>query len=331
MWRREIMKQLISMTLTALMVTTPVLASEVKVALNGVNDPDTNAEAAFIAGFSQALEGSDFTVSVFPSNTLGSERERFDQVAQGLLEVNLATASTPYGMSPIMRGVALPFMFESGDEFDAVIAETDLLARMNDPLLPNGIRLAGFNYIGMPIGIHNTSVAVRTLEDLQGLRLRALNAEQLAYIQALGASGTIVAWAEVPNAIQTGVADGYLNPPNSAIRTGHTEFLRHFTQARIAPSTRIILISQDWYAALSDDEQDEIDAAIESGIAANRGWIDDWSGVVEQRHREAGVTLSTLADGEREKMVAATRPTWDDVMEEDHLEAYTDALETVRN
>ncbi|GAA5075348.1 TRAP transporter substrate-binding protein [Roseibacterium beibuensis] len=325
------MKHLVMTTLAGLLVAAPAFAIDVKIALNGANDPETNAEAAFIEGFSEALDGTEFTVSVFPSNTLGSERERFDQIAQGLLEVNLATASTPYGMSPMMRGVALPFMFESADEFDAVMAQTDLLPMMNEPLLPNGIRLAGFNYIGMPIGIHNTSVPVTTMEDLQGLRLRALNAEQLAYIQALGASGTVVSWAEVPNAIQTGVADGYLNPPNSAIRTGHTEFLRHFTQASIAPSTRIILVSEDWYGALSDEEQAQIDAAIEAGITANREWIENWSGIVEQRHVDAGVTLSTLEEGEREDMVAATRPTWDDVMEPDHLQAFIDAVASVRD
>lgn len=325
------MNRLLATAFAALMAATPALASEVKIALNGVNDPETNAEAAFIAGFEAALEGTGFTVSVFPSDTLGSERERFDQVAQGLLEVNLATASTPYGMSPIMRGLALPFLFETPEELDRVLAETDLMEQMNAPLIPNGIRLVGVNYIGMPLGFHTRDRAITRMEHLQGLRFRALNAEQLAYIEALGAAGTIVAWAEVANAIQTGIADGYLNPPNSAIRTGHTEFLRHFTQAEITPSTRIILISEDWYDMLSAEEQGQIDAAIEAGIAANRAWIADWAGIVEERHRAAGVTLSELEPGERDRMVEATRPTWDDVMEADHLQLFLDALAAVRN
>ncbi len=325
------MNRLLPSAFAALLAATPALASDIKIALNGVNDPETNAEAAFIAGFEAALDGTGFTVSVFPSDTLGSERERFDQVAQGLLEVNLATASTPYGMSPIMRGIALPFLFETPQELDRVLAETDLMEQMNAPLRPNGIRLAGVTYIGMPLGFHNRERAVTRMEHLQGLRFRALNAEQLAYIEALGAAGTIVAWAEVANAIQTGIADGYLNPPNSAIRTGHTEFLRNFTAADITPSTRIVLISEDWYDMLSADEQAQIDAAIEAGLAANRAWIDEWAGIVEERHRAAGVTLSELEPGERDKMVASTRPTWDDVMEPEHLQAYLDALDAVRN
>ncbi|WP_245259073.1 TRAP transporter substrate-binding protein [Salinarimonas rosea] len=312
------------------LVPNAALAYEIKIAMNGVDDPVTNAEAAFARGFAQALEGSDFTAAVFPSGTLGNEQERFDQVAQGLVELNLATVSTAFGMSPLLRGVLLPFMFESNEEFDAIVAQTDLLDQMNEPLLENGVRLAGFNYIGMPIGIHNTEVPITTMADLEGIRFRALNAEQLEYIEALGANGTIVAWSEVANAIQTGIADGYLNPPNSAIRTGHTEFLKHFTQANISPSTRAVLISEDWYASLSDDEQATIDAAIEAGIEANRAWIDEWSGIVTERHLEAGVTLSELAPGERDKMAEATRPTWDSIMTAEDLQAYLDALAQVR-
>lgn len=326
------MKKTILATGLGLMLTAAsVSATEVKIAMNGVNDPVTNAEAAFAAGFAEALEGTVFDANVYASDTLGSERERFDQVAQGLLEINLATVSTTYGMSPMVRGVALPFMFEDGDEFDAVIAQSDLLDQMNEPLIRNGVRLVGFTYIGMPNGIHNSRHAVTKMEDLSSLRLRALNAEQLAYIEALGAAGTIVAWAEVANAIQTGIANGYINPPNSAIRTGHTEFLRHFTQIAVTPSTRIVLMSEDWYEMLSDAEKGLIDTAIDAGLAANRAWIEDWRNVVTERHIAAGVTLSELDDGERQKMVDATRPTWDDVMEPEHLQAYLDALELVRN
>ncbi|WP_375259869.1 TRAP transporter substrate-binding protein [Citreimonas sp.] len=309
----------------------PAAAAEVKIAINGANDPETNAEAAWAAGFAGALEGTDFEANVFPSGTLGSEDERFDQVAQGLLEVNLATVSTAFGMSPLMKGVLLPFMFESNDEFDAIIAETDLLDSMNEPLVENGVRLAGFNYIGTSIGMHNAKRPITKMSDLEGLRFRALNAEQLAYQEALGATGTIVAWSEVANAIQTGVADGYFNPPNSAIRTGHTEFLVHFTQANISPSTRAVLLSEDWYQGLSDAERAQIDAAVEAGFEANRAWIADWTEEVREKHEAAGVTISDLEPGERDKMVEATRGTWSDIMTEEHLQLFTDALDQVRN
>lgn len=308
----------------------PAAAQEIKIAMNGVNDPEANAEAAFAEGFAGALEGTEFTVEIFPNDTLGSEAERFDQVAQGLVEVNLATVSTAFGMSPLMKGVLLPFMFEDGAEFDAVIEETGVIDEMNAPLLPNGVRLAGFNFIGTGIGIHNSQKPITKMSDLEGMRFRSLNAEQLAYQEALGASGTVISWSEVANAIQTGVADGYFNPPNSAIRTGHTEFLVHFTPANISPSTRAVLVSEDWYGGLSDEGRAQVDGAIEAGLEANRAWVADWETTVRARHEEAGVTISELEPGERDAMVEATSTTWSDIMPEDELKLFTDALAEVR-
>lgn len=316
-------------TALALIAAATAQAAEVKIAMNGVDDPVTNAEAAFAHGFADALKGTGFEVSIFPSGTLGSEKERYDQVAQGLVEVDLATASTSYGMSPLVKGVALPFFFASTDEFDAIIGDTDILGKINAPLVENGVRLVGFNYIGGSIGIHNATKPIASLEDMKGMRFRALNAEQLEFIQTLGATGTIVAWAEVANAIQTGVAEGYFNAPNSAIRTGHTDFLKYYTPAGISPSTRIVLISEDWYAALSDEEKAQIDAAVAAGIAANRAWVADWLPKVRAKHESLGVTYTELAPGERDKMAELSTQVWAKTLSPEDLQAWTDARAAV--
>ncbi|OWU85944.1 C4-dicarboxylate ABC transporter substrate-binding protein [Oceanicola sp. 22II-s10i] len=304
-------------------------ASEVKVAFNGADDPTTNAEAAFVAGFAKALEGTEFDVKSFPSDTLGSEKERYDQVSQGLIEVDLAALSSTFGQSPFAKGIQLPFFFQSRDELDAVAKDTDVMATINEPLLENGVRMVGLNYIGMDIGIHNTKKPVATVADLADLRFRALNSEQLALQEALGTTGTIISWSEVANALQTGVADGYFNPPNSAIRTGHTEFLKHFTPVDLTPSTRVVLISEDWYSALSDEEKGQIDAAIEAGVQANRDWVNAWAGEVRAKHEAAGVTITELEPGEREKMEELARATWTTSLSEDELKAWQDAKASV--
>mgnify|MGYP000539584632 FL=1 len=144
-------------------------------------------------------------------------------------------------------------------------------------------------------------------------------------------TGTIVSWSEVANAIQTGVADGYFNPPNSAIRTGHTEFLKHFTPADITPSSRIVLISEDWYASLSDEEKSQIDTALEAGKKANRDWVDSWASDVRAKHEAAGVTVTELAEGEREKMAELAQSTWSTSLPDDQLKIWTDARDAVAN
>jgi TRAP-type transport system periplasmic protein len=326
----QLSKTLAVAAIVAAVGASAAAAAEVKIAINGIMDPKINAEAAFVQGLEQALAGTDFTVTVFPSETIGKENERFDMVSQGLLHVNLASVGTVFGLSPLVKGVQLPFLFQDADEFDRVIAESELLAQMNEPLLSNGVRITGFNYIGVGMGFHNTKIPVTKVDDLQQLRLRAMNGEQLKFMESLGANGTIVAWSEVANALQTGIADGYLNPPNSALRTGHTDFLKYFTQANISPSTRLVLVSQDWYDSLSAEDQSTIDKALEAGIAANRAWVDEWEGLVLERQKAADVTVSELAPGEREKMVERATAIYLDVLDEDELAKFQAAVDSVR-
>tara|TARA_R110002049_G_scaffold70251_1_gene181534 strand:- start:21546 stop:22529 length:984 start_codon:yes stop_codon:yes gene_type:complete len=304
-------------------------AAEVKVALNGADDPSSNAEAAFAHGFADALNGTEFDVAIFPSDTLGSEKERYDQVSQGLIEVNLAALSSAFGQSELAKGIQLPFFFQSRDELDRVIAETDMLERVNAPLLLNGVKIVGLNYIGMDIGIHNSKKPISKMSDLSDLRFRALNSEQLALQEALGTTGTIISWSEVANALQTGVADGYFNPPNSAIRTGHTEFLKHFTPVDLTPSTRVVMISSDWYDALSEEEKATVDEALAAGVQANRDWVNAWANEVRTKHEAAGVTITELEPGEREKMSEVARETWTTSLDAEQLQLWKDAQASV--
>lgn len=309
----------------AVMSAGALTAAEIKIAMNSVDDPAVSGEASFAQGFAKALEGTDFTATIYPSNTLGKEKERLDQVAQGLLEVNLGAASTVYAMSPLLKGVTLPFYFSDDKQLDAAIEAGNLIPVINEPLLDSGIRLVGLNYIGVSMGIHNSKMPLATMEDMSKLRFRALNPEQVQLQEAMGTNGTIIAWAEVANAIQTGVADGYFNPPSSAIRNGHTSFLKYFTPADLFPSSRAIVISEDWYQSLSDEEKPQIDAAIEAGIAANRAWLAEWSTSVTATQEELGVTITPLADGEREKIVAVAKPIWAETLSPEQFQLWEDA------
>lgn len=309
----------------AMLAAAPLQAAEIKLAMNSVDEPATSGEATFAHGFADALEGTDFTVEIYPSNTLGKEKERLDQVAQGLLEVNLGAASTVYAMSPLLKGVTLPFYFDTDKDLDAAIEAGDLMPAFNEPLLESGIRMVGLNYIGVGMGIHNSKMPISTMEQMSQLRFRALNPEQLKLQEAMGSNGTIIAWAEVANAIQTGVADGYFNPPSSAIRNGHTSFLTYYTPADLFPSSRAIVISEDWYQMLSDDEKTQIDAAVDAGIAANRAWLAEWSKEVTAKQEELGVTITQLAEGEREKIVAVAEPIWAQTLTPEQFALWQDA------
>ena len=80
--------------------------------------------------------------------------------------------------------------------------------KINAVTTKSGVRVLTVNNVGQATDIFNTKKAVKSFADMSGLRMRALDESQIDLYKAWGADGTIVSWAEVPNALQTGVADG---------------------------------------------------------------------------------------------------------------------------
>ena len=129
--------------------------------------------------------------------------------------------------------------------------------------------------------------------------------------EAWGSTGTMVSWSEVPNALQTGVADGYINPPFVPLMFGHTDFIKHFTDASILPAMRIAIASEDWYQGLSDEERAIVDDAAAKATEANRTWLQTRTGILEELEA-AGVTVTRLSPEAREAFVEASMKTYTD-------------------
>ncbi len=152
-----------------------------------------------------------------------------------------------------------------------------------------GLRLLAFIMVGPATGIFNTKKRVQRVADMKGLRMRALDESQIALFKAWRSTGTIVSWKEVPNALQTGVADGYVNPAFVPIMFGHTDFIKYFTDARITVSSRLALASASWYDGLDSAGRQAVDRAVAHANGVNRTWL---------KQAEVGM-LSALEAAER--------------------------------
>lgn len=159
---------------------------------------------------------------------------------------------------------------------------------------------------GTPAGIFNTKKPVNAITDMADLRMRALDEAQIRMYEAWGSQGTIVAWPEVPSALQTGVADGYLNAPVVPLMFGHQDFLKHFTDVRFSAPFRIAIASEDWYQGLSDDERAIVAEGVAKATEANRAWVESQGGVLDDLEA-AGIAVVRLSDEEREKFAEASR------------------------
>ena len=303
------LKPLFSTTF-ALALAAGVAQAEVKLAHDCPPDPKACGTYVWGNTFAEHLRANGIAVTEFDRGALGEEAERMDQVAGGLLEVSMSDARSAGGLNPFIYGVSLPFLFATHADFDAADAAHKLLEQINAGTTPKGVRVLAMVANGSPAGIFNTKQPVNTIEDMATLRMRALDEAQIRMYEAWGSKGTIVAWPEVPSALQTGVADGYLNAPIVPLMFGHQDFLKHFTDLRFSAPFRVAIASEDWYQGLSADQRAVVDAGIVKATMANRAWVDGQAGVLA-RLEAAGMAVVRPSDAERDRFAEASRPLYE--------------------
>jgi TRAP-type C4-dicarboxylate transport system substrate-binding protein len=300
-------------------------SAEVKIALDTPADLEKSGTYVWVNAFAEHLRANGMEVTEFERGALGGEAERLDQVSSGLLEVSMGDTKSPGSISSLVWGYTLPFLFSSSAELNAAVGESGIIDQINEETTEQGVRFLAFVGLGVPNGILNTKKPIERLEDMSDMRFRALDERQIDLYKAWGTTGTIISWNEVPNALQTGVADGYLNTPVAPLLFGHTGFIKFFTDARFSPSTRAAIASEAWWQGLSDDEKAIVSEAVDIANAANVAWTIEQEKVLDEL-RAAGVTVTTLSPEERERFRQASLPVYDSgLLTPEELTIWTEA------
>ncbi len=303
-------RSLIGAVAAAVLLATTAAWAEVKVALDTPPDLEQAGSYVWAHTFVEELKKNGMAAKEFPRGSLGEEAEKLDQVSQGLLEVSMSDVKSAGKIDKLIFGVYLPYMFKDIAHLDRAMKDAGLLDEINARIKANGVRVLALTALGPPAGIFNTKKPVRTVADMADLRMRALDEFQIALFEAWGTTGTIVTWSEVPNALQTGVADGYINAVFVPLMFGHTDFIKYFTDARLAQSVRIAIASNDWYEGLSAKDRAIVDKAVATATRANREWLAEREKKMLADAKAAGIAIVELTPEAREEFVTRSRKIW---------------------
>jgi TRAP-type C4-dicarboxylate transport system substrate-binding protein len=104
---------------------------------------------------------------------------------------------------------------------------------------------------------------VRTPDDLKGQKIRVMASPVMVKtMQAMGATGVPVAWAELYTALQTGVVDGAENNHPSVVAKKFYEVTKYYTLDEHMRIPDLLLVSMKLYNQLNDEQKK---ALIEAG------------------------------------------------------------------
>ncbi|MDB2385671.1 TRAP transporter substrate-binding protein, partial [Polaribacter sp.] len=139
---------------------------------------------------------------------------------------------------------------------------------------------------------YTSNKAIRTPEDLKGLKIRVMNNQMaINMVDALGGSATPMAYGELYTAIQQGVVDGAENNPPSFVSSNHFEVSKYYTLDQHSSLPDVLLISTKFWDKLSEQEKIWVTEASEESAQAQKRF---WNESVEESMkvaREAGVEI----------------------------------------
>jgi TRAP-type C4-dicarboxylate transport system substrate-binding protein len=320
----------ISLVMLILMGSNVWAAGEIKLALDCPPDAEKCGTYLWSKTFSEYLESQGMKVKLYPKDALGAEAEKLDQVSQGLLEISNSDLSKAGSLDPTIFGFYLPFLFEDMDHFFRTLTNTDILDKINAGTTKRGVRVLSLIPVGDMSGIVTTKKFIKTPADFKGVRMRALDKKQAKWLEIWGANAVIIPWAEIYNALQTGVADGYMNPAFVPIMFKHTEVLKYYSDAKVAPALRVSICSEDWYKGLNNKDRAVIDAGVTKANAVLKDWVKKAENQGLGALKKAGMQVYVNSSADKAKFAELIRPSYTDIVPQEVVTLFLQTAEKQR-
>lgn len=244
----------------------------------------------------EELTDGAITVEIFYSSVLGDSREVMEQTQAGAIELTHISAGFLAAFVPMVDVFGVPYLFRSQDHFWNVlngdVGET-LEQEIEDDA---GVKLLVWVESGAR-SFYNKVRPIYGPEDVEGLRIRVMGSPvMIQTMEVLGATPTTTAFAEVYNALQTGVIDGAENNPISVSSMKHDEVVDYYSLDEHMRIPDMLLMNIDVFESLSPDMQD---AVLQAAQDAEEFIIEEWGRQEAERLEmiaDTGVEINEIPD-----------------------------------
>ena len=271
----------------------------------------------FFAKRVKELTKGEVDIKVFWPGQLVKTKEAFESVKTGMIDGYSGSMLYFAGFVPEVNAEWLPFGWSTPQEASDVYEKYGWLELMREATQKHGVR-----YIA-PLGVASmgliTKVPVRTVDDLKGLKIRAVGMEA-KIVAALGGSAVAVSGAEQYMALKQGVVDGTDYPFYTIGQYKFYEVCDYITRPALhTPGMVEIIMNDDSYKSLSEAHQKAIDQAgwetFQRTVKLNEEWDQEAYAVCKEKNVEI-IDLTPEALKEFRKKIY---PLWDEVAQKSDI------------
>ncbi|MCP4693751.1 MAG: TRAP transporter substrate-binding protein, partial [Desulfobacterales bacterium] len=173
--------------------------------------------------------GGKIVLDVKYGGQLGKgEKKVVEQVQFGALDMARISVSPMTEFVPALEAFGLPYIWAGRDHMWKVLNGPTGQRLLKDT---QNYRFYGLAYYEAGArSFYNSKRAVKTVEDLKGLKIRVQKSKlMIDLVNTMGANATPIAFGEVYDAISKGVIDGAENNWPSYESTSHYEVAKYYT------------------------------------------------------------------------------------------------------
>jgi len=239
------------------------------------DDPFDNPTGAMATVFKSLVEaGTNGSVMVqtFPNGQLGKDAEVLQQVKAGVIQSGIHSVGGFASGYPLIGVLDIPFAFPNISATYPVFDGSFGKKLSADIEKKTGMHVLGFGDSGGFFQMTNSKRPIQTPADMQGLKIRTMGLDtHKTIISSLGGQPAAIAWSEVYTALQTGVADGQMNPIPIIAFAKFDEVQGYLTLTGHLFAPYVWVMNQKFWDSLTPAEQEVVTWAAKSAIVAGRG------------------------------------------------------------
>jgi tripartite ATP-independent transporter DctP family solute receptor len=274
----------------------------------------------------EETSGGRLCVEVFHSAQLGEEKDTIEQTKFGVIDLNRVSMGPFNNLVEETKVVSLPFIFRGTDHMHKVM-DGEIGQEIGAAFEPHGYVVLAY-YDGGSRSFYNTQRPIRSIEDLQGMKVRVMQSDIFVdMMSALGANATPMPYGEVYSALQTGVIDGAENNWPSFESSGHFEVAGYYSLNEHLIVPEVLVMSKVSWDKLTPEDQELVRAAARESVPHMRELWAAREAASEEKVRAAGVEI--VEDIDKTPFIEAMVPVYEKHVTSDNLKDLVARIQAV--
>ncbi len=246
-------------------------------------------------------------VRVYPSGSLGTEKDNIEQLKIGGLDMMRIHVSTLNSVVPETMATVLPFVFRSKEHMqtvlDGAIGDEILAAMASQGLIGLAFYDSGAR------SFYTAKKPITKLADLKGLKIRVPQSDLfVSMIESLGANPTPMPLGEVYTALKTGIVDAAENNWPSYESSRHFEAAKFYNLSEHSHAPDVLVFSKKTWDKLSKEDQLALRKAAKDSVPHMRKLWNEREQKSQKTLEAGGVKTAKIAN--IQEFVDAMKPVY---------------------